>query len=71
MVTPFTAEGSVDYAAAQRLARGLLANGSDGVVVAGTTGESSTLSLDEELSLYRAVKEAVGNDGAVLAATSS
>jgi 4-hydroxy-tetrahydrodipicolinate synthase len=53
------------------LARDLLASGSDGLIVCGTTGESATLFEDEELKLYRAVKEAVGNDGVVLAATSS
>jgi 4-hydroxy-tetrahydrodipicolinate synthase len=71
MVTPFDAEGEVDYVQAQRLARALLDSGSDGLIVAGTTGESAALFLEEELKLYRAVKEAVGNDGAVLAATSS
>ncbi len=71
MVTPFTPEGEVDYAGAQRLARDLLASGSEGVVVAGTTGEAPTLSRDEKLRLFRAVKEAVGSDGAVLAGTST
>lgn len=71
MVTPFTPEGEVDYAGAQRLARDLLASGSEGVVVSGTTGEAPTLSRDEKLRLFRAVKEAVGSDGAVLAGTST
>ncbi len=71
MVTPFTATSAVDYAGAQRLARALIDSGSDGLVVAGTTGESATLSFDEEIGLYTAVKEAVGSDGHVLAATSS
>jgi 4-hydroxy-tetrahydrodipicolinate synthase len=71
MVTPFDAAGEVNYAQAQRLARALLASGSDGVVVSGTTGEAPTLSKDEKLGLFRAVKEAVGNDGHVLAGTSS
>src|SRR5712691_10861371 len=69
MVTPFEASGEVDYGAAQRLARDLLACGSDGVVVAGTTGEAPTLTHKEKLRLFRAVKEAVGGDGAVLAGT--
>src|SRR5262249_47536826 len=69
MVTPFTPTGDVDYAGAQRLARDLLASGSDGVIVAGTTGEAPTLDHDEKLDLFRAVKEAVGSDGAVLAGT--
>ena len=71
MVTPFTAAGEVDYAQAQRLARALLASGSDGFVVAGTTGEAPTLSHLEKLDLFRAVKEAVGSDGVVLAGTST
>ena len=71
MVTPFDAAGEVDYDQAQALARALLASGSDGVVVAGTTGEAPTLSRAEKLSLFRAVKEAVGSDGDVLAGTSS
>jgi 4-hydroxy-tetrahydrodipicolinate synthase len=71
MVTPMDAAGEVDYAQAQHLARGLLASGSDGVVVSGSTGEAPTLSRDEKLNLFRAVKEAVGNDGFVLAGTST
>jgi 4-hydroxy-tetrahydrodipicolinate synthase len=71
MVTPFTPGGEVDYAQAQRLARALLDSGSDGVVVAGTTGEAPTLSHQEKLDLFRAVKEAVGSDGHVLAGTST
>jgi 4-hydroxy-tetrahydrodipicolinate synthase len=71
MVTPFTAAGAVDYAQAQRLARALLASGSDGVVVAGTTGEAPTLSFAEKADLFRAVKEAVTGDGQVVAGTST
>jgi 4-hydroxy-tetrahydrodipicolinate synthase len=71
MVTPFKASGEVDLEQAQRLARALLASGSDGLVVCGTTGEAPTLTTEEELDLYRAVKEAVGDRGCVLAATSS
>ncbi len=69
MVTPFDGEGSVDYEQAQRLARALLDSGSDGLVVAGTTGEAPTLSHDEKLKLFAAVKEAVEGRGAVLAGT--
>jgi 4-hydroxy-tetrahydrodipicolinate synthase len=70
MVTPFTASGeAVDYGQAQRLAVALLDSGSDGVVVAGTTGEAPTLSEREKLDLFRAVKEAVGARGAVVAGT--
>ena len=69
MVTPFDDEGQVDYAQAGRLAAALLDSGSDGLVVAGTTGEAPTLSHDEKLRLFAAVKEAVGGRGAVLAGT--
>lgn len=67
MVTPFDSEGQVDYALAKRLALALLDSGSDGVVVAGTTGEAPTLSHDEKLRLYAEVKTAVGDRGAVVA----
>src|SRR3972149_2019949 len=84
MITPFDREGKLDYAQAQRLAspppppgrdRPLRlappppGSGSAGLVVAGTTGEAPTLSHDEKLKLFAAVKEAVGGRGAVLAGT--
>ena len=69
MVTPFDDEGQVDYEQAGRLARALLDSGSDGLVVAGTTGEAPTLSREEKLKLFAAVKEAVDGRGAVLAGT--
>jgi 4-hydroxy-tetrahydrodipicolinate synthase len=69
MVTPFREDGSVDFEAFQRLARHLVENGTDSVVVAGTTGESPTLSDDERLDLFRAALEAVGEDGSVVAGT--
>jgi len=71
MVTPFDSEGRVDYEQAKRLALALLDAGSDGVVVAGTTGEAPTLTNDEKLLLFAEVKGAVGNRGAVLAGTST
>ncbi len=69
MVTPFDDEGQIDYEQAQRLARALLDSGSDGLVVAGTTGEAPTLSHDEKLKLFAAVKEGVDGRGTVLAGT--
>ncbi len=69
MVTPFAPDGSLDYEAARRLALALLASGSEGLVVAGTTGESPTLTHDEKLRLFVEVKEAVGDRGAVIAGT--
>jgi 4-hydroxy-tetrahydrodipicolinate synthase len=59
MVTPFDDDGALDLDAARHLARYLVANGNDGLVVAGTTGESPVLSDDEKLSLWAAVAEAV------------
>lgn len=59
MVTPFDDRGGLDLDAAATLARWLADHGSDGLVVAGTTGEGSTLSDDEKLDLWRAVAEAV------------
>jgi 4-hydroxy-tetrahydrodipicolinate synthase len=59
MVTPFDANGALDLDGVARLARWLQDNGNDGLVVSGTTGESSTLTDDEKLALYRATVEAV------------
>lgn len=59
MVTPFDERGALDLDAARCLARWLVERGNDGLVVAGTTGESPTLSDDEKLSLFAAVAEAV------------
>jgi 4-hydroxy-tetrahydrodipicolinate synthase len=70
MVTPFTAEGAVDFSRAQELAARLLQNGSTGIVVSGTTGESPTINKQEKLDLFRAVKEAAG-DSPVIANTGS
>src|SRR2546425_1089053 len=59
MVTPFKADGSVDYKAAGELAAMLVADGSDGVVVSGTTGESPSLTDAEKIELVSTVKEAI------------
>jgi 4-hydroxy-tetrahydrodipicolinate synthase len=59
MLTPFAADGSVDYEAAEKLAVLLIADGSDGVVVSGTTGEAPTLSDDEKVELIKAIKKAI------------
>lgn len=71
MITPFNAEGQVAYDVAQSLAVYLVEQGSDGLVICGTTGESPTLTWEEELQLFRAVKEAVGDRAAVIAGTGS
>ncbi len=59
MVTPFDASGALDLDGAQRLAKWLQANGNDGLVIAGTTGEAPVLTDNERLSLFAAVTEAV------------
>ncbi len=69
MVTPFAPDGAVNYDAAKRLALALLDSGSDGLVVAGTTGEAPTLSHEEKLRLFAEVKGAVGERAAVIANT--
>jgi 4-hydroxy-tetrahydrodipicolinate synthase len=69
IVTPFADDESVDFDCFQRLARHLVDNGSDGIVVAGTTGESPNLTDEERLDLIRAAIEAVGDDATVVAGT--
>jgi 4-hydroxy-tetrahydrodipicolinate synthase len=59
MVTPFSDDGSLDLDGAAELARWLVDHGSDGLVMAGTTGEAPTLSDDEKVELWRTVREAV------------
>jgi 4-hydroxy-tetrahydrodipicolinate synthase len=69
IVTPFADDESVDFDCFQRLARHLVENGSDGIVVAGTTGESPNLTDEERLDLIRAAIEAAGDDATVVAGT--
>lgn len=69
MVTPFHKDLSINLSQARKLARHLVASGSDGLVIAGTTGESPTLTKDEKIELYRAVVEEVGGKAVVLAGT--
>lgn len=71
MVTPFKENGEVDYARARELAVALLKSGSDGLVIGGTTGESPSISDDELLQLFSEVKDAIGEDGAVVAGTTN
>ncbi len=71
MVTPFNREGGVDFELAARLARYLVDQGSDGIVVCGTTGESPTLSWDEQYQLLKTVRDAVNSSVKVLAGTGS
>ncbi len=69
MVTPFTAEGAVDYDATAALAVRLVEDGCDGLVVSGTTGETSTLEDQEKEDLFRVVVEAVQGRAKVIAGT--
>jgi 4-hydroxy-tetrahydrodipicolinate synthase len=69
MVTPFTIDGEVDHGQFWRLARHLVDNGSDGLVVCGTTGESPTLSSEEKVALFEAAVDAVGSRAKVVAGT--
>jgi 4-hydroxy-tetrahydrodipicolinate synthase len=67
MVTPFTPDGAVDYAQARRLASALVASGSDGVVICGTTGEAPTLRQDEKLRLFAEIKDELRDRAPVIA----
>jgi 4-hydroxy-tetrahydrodipicolinate synthase len=69
IVTPFRPDGSIDFDSFQRLARQLVENGSDGLVVSGTTGESPNLTDNERVDLFRAALEAVGEEATVVAGT--
>ncbi|MCC6222333.1 MAG: 4-hydroxy-tetrahydrodipicolinate synthase [Thermoleophilia bacterium] len=71
IVTPFRDDSGVDLEAFRALCADLVASGSDGLVVAGTTGEASTLTDDEKLSLYGAAVEAVGGRATIIAGTGS
>jgi 4-hydroxy-tetrahydrodipicolinate synthase len=69
IVTPFASDGSVDLDGFRTLARHLVENGSDGIVVTGTTGEGPTLSDDERLALYEVAVDEVGESASVIAGT--
>lgn len=71
MATPFATDGSLNVDGARKLATHLVDNGSDGLVVAGTTGESPTLSHDEKIQLFEAIAGEVGDRAAVIAGTGS
>ena len=69
MVTPFTEDGAVDFDATAHLANKLVEDGCDGLVVSGTTGETSTLEDSEKEDLFRVVAETVGGRAKVIAGT--
>ena len=71
MATPFTRDGDLDLDGAQRLARHLLDHGTDTLLLAGTTGESPTLTSEEKVALWTATVEAAGDGAKVMAGTST
>ena len=71
MVTPFTSESKVNFQAAAELATHLVNNGSDGLVVAGTTGESPTLTKEEKFELFKTIKKLSVPEIPVIAGTGS
>ncbi|PGY09625.1 4-hydroxy-tetrahydrodipicolinate synthase [Bacillus sp. AFS031507] len=71
MVTPFDQNGEIDFNATRTLVDYLIENGTDGIVVAGTTGESPTLTTEEKVALFKFVVEAVNGRVPVIAGTGS
>lgn len=71
MLTPFREDGSVNYEVTEQLAAHLADNGTDSLVVCGTTGESPSLSWDEEYQLFQVVQKAVAGKAKVIAGTGS
>jgi dihydrodipicolinate synthase (EC 4.2.1.52) len=71
MITPFTHEGEVDYAAAERLADHLINSGTETIVLCGTTGESPTLTWEEEYQLFQVVRNAVQGRAKIIAGAGS
>lgn len=71
MLTPFKEDGSVNYEVAEQLAAHLVNNGTDTLVVCGTTGESPTLTWDEEYQLFQLIQKAVAGKAKVMAGTGS
>jgi 4-hydroxy-tetrahydrodipicolinate synthase len=69
IVTPFNGDGAINIDAFKRLCTHLVDNGSDGLVVAGTTGEAPTLSDEERLQLFAAAVDAVGDRASIVAGT--
>lgn len=71
MATPFTEGGAVDEARCGELAQALLASGSEGLVLTGTTGECPTLSIGEQVGVWRAVRAAVGPEALLVGGAST
>ena len=71
MVTPFDQNGEIDFNATRNLVDYLIENGTDGIVVAGTTGESPTLTSEEKVALFQFVVDVVNGRVPVIAGTGS
>lgn len=71
MITPFNDDSSVNYGTAEALAAHLIDHGTDTLVVCGTTGESPTLTWDEEYELFQVIKQAVAGRAKIIAGTGS
>ncbi|MBO2535383.1 MULTISPECIES: 4-hydroxy-tetrahydrodipicolinate synthase [Rummeliibacillus] len=71
MVTPFDQNGEIDFPATENLIHHLISNGTDGIVVAGTTGESPTLSAEEKVELFKFVVKVVNGKVPIIAGTGS
>ena len=71
MVTPFNQDGSVNYEETEKLSIWLTENGTDSLVVCGTTGESPSLTWEEEYQLFQVVQKAVAGKAKVIAGTGS
>tara|TARA_Y100001970_G_scaffold152073_1_gene186227 strand:+ start:2603 stop:3493 length:891 start_codon:yes stop_codon:yes gene_type:complete len=69
MITPFNADGTINFPQARKLAQSLVASGTEGLVIGGTTGEAPSMSDDEKIRLFAEVKEAVGDTATVIAGT--
>ena len=69
MITPFDRSGNVNYQTARKLANALVASGSDGLVIGGTTGEAPSMTDEEKIRLFGEVKEEVGDTASVIAGT--
>lgn len=71
MITPFTEDGQVNYDVAEKLAVHLVENGSDALVICGTTGESPALSWSEEMELFQRIHQAIAGKAKIIAGTGS
>ena len=71
MITPMNDDGSINYQLAADFAENLINNGSDALVVAGSTGEAATLSADEKLELFRVVAQRVNGRAKIIGGTGS